>query len=116
MNATEITQVIAAIGTFIGVLVTAIISLRNGWKTDKVAAKTEVVAAHVNSAATKSNEEIKSLRDQITALKADMADKKEIAALLASKIPIPLQVSEPQKVEVVNEPHDPVPTQTIKKV
>lgn len=125
MNATELTQIITAVGTLIGVLVTAILTLRNGWKTD-------IVAAHVNSSATKAQEEIRALQARIEVMRLDLADKKEIAALLASKIPIPIgqlqQASsgepqkvevvnpEPQKVEVVNEPANPVPILPIKVV
>lgn len=108
MNTTEITSLITAAGILIGIIVNAILTLRNGWKTD-------IVAAHVNSAATKAQEEIRSLRAEVESMRVDASDKKEIASLLASKVPSAAAMTvEPQKVEIVNEPHDPVPTEVIK--
>lgn len=111
MNAAEIIQIITAIGTLIGVIVGAVLTLRNGWKTD-------IVAAHVNSSATKAQEEIRALQSQLAGLKADMAEKKEIAALLASKVPTPAPGPTPFAgspvipVEIVNEQTNPVPVVT----
>lgn len=98
MSPTEITQLITAIGTLIGIIVTAILTLRNGWKTD-------VVAAHVNSSATRAQEEIRALQAQVSALLLETAEKKQIAALLAQRVTL----SAPSQVEITNDPTNPVP-------
>lgn len=79
MTPNELIELVTSIGVLVGIVVNAVLTIRNGFKTD-------IVAAHVNSAATKAQEEIRSLKAQLDTMAVDAAEKKQIAALLASKV------------------------------
>jgi len=97
LTAAEIVTVISAIGVLIAaigsVTVNVIMALRTGVKVEQttaavaeLSAKTDVVAGHVNSAATKSAEQIVALQAQLTSMAAQLAEKKETAALLVQSL------------------------------
>lgn len=101
-----------------GVVVSIIMAWRNSVKAEQTAAKTDVIAAHVNSAATAANAKIAELQNEITALKSERAYQRQTAALKAqadaTTKPELTPDSPPVSVIVENESNQPVPTETIK--
>ena len=89
----EVLAIIGAIAVLIPVLAAAIVSiivaLRSSTAAIKeVSAKADVIAGHVNSAASKSAEEIAGLRRELELMRTVAAEKKEIAADLARTVAI----------------------------
>lgn len=125
---TDYAPLVLAIATLVTALAAAISSFLNRGanartekKAEEIDKKVEVVAAHVNSAATEAKNMISALQKQVADLLALGAEKDKTAALLAQSAattaatqaavtPVPA----PTEVVVVNEPHDPVPTTTAK--
>lgn len=87
MTPTEVTTIITALGILLGALFPGIASVIVAWRTEKkiddVKAQAEVIAGHVNSAATTSANTITALREQNQLLTALLAESKNTAALLA---------------------------------
>jgi hypothetical protein len=91
---TELTAMIVAVGaliTAIGTVWVNIITARSVAekvthsidKIDEISAKSDVIAGHVNSAATGQTVKIEALQSEVTRLTANLADQKQAAALLA---------------------------------
>lgn len=125
-DAPDYSPTILAVATLVTALAAAISSFLNRGanarterKTEETAAKVDVVAAHVNSKATADNAKIEALQKQNADLLVLLAEKKEVAALLAQSAAIVAsapgtQPATPQPVVITNEPTDPVPTKIIK--
>jgi hypothetical protein len=90
--------IIAAVTGMITIVGGVIVNIVVAWRTNaavtdaktkllanqtEMLATTKTIEGHVNSAATKAGEEITALRGELTRIRAELADKKEIAALLA---------------------------------
>jgi len=93
MTADEINAyatLIVAIGTLITGIATAIITIRNGKKSERGRQKAEeqaaVITAHVNSAATASVAKIEGLQQQVSDLHTTVAQQTQTAALLAQSV------------------------------
>lgn len=99
MSVADIIQIITAVGTLAGVLAGIYVSLRNG-------AKSDVIAGHVNSAATAATAKIEGLQKELKLLQDVMAKDNQRAALLAQAL---ATKSEPvaAEVKVINSPEDP---------
>lgn len=78
MTASEIIQIIAALGTLVVVIGNVIVSIRNGQKAD-------VISTHVNSMASAREVKIDALLETIATMTDDRARREKIAALLAQK-------------------------------
>jgi hypothetical protein len=96
MTATEIVQILTALGTLAGVLASIFVSLRNG-------AKADVIKSHVNSSAAAALAKIESLQKEVTALRDVAAERKETASLLAQALvqqqPVPQTSALPVSAE-----------------
>jgi uncharacterized protein YoxC len=93
MTATEIVTVVSAIGVLIatlgGVIVNIIVAIRmkeTKAAVAEVSAKTDGIATQVNGASSKAQEQIASLQRDLTAMTAQLAEKKETAALLTQSL------------------------------
>jgi hypothetical protein len=75
-----ITALIVGLPPTILAFASLIQSIRNG-------AKSDVIAGHVNSAASAQVAKINGLEQEVRQMRAEMADRKEIAAVLAAKVP-----------------------------
>lgn len=88
---------IASLATLVGAIGAAVAAIVTAWRVgevkvavrdvdvavQEVKAESKVVAGHVNSAATAAAAKIDTLQQLLAALRTDVAEKKEIAALLA---------------------------------
>ena len=87
-TAAEVLTFIAAFGVLIAglgaVIVNIIIAMRTGKQLESVNAKADVIAGHVNSAASTSAAQIAALQNEIRLMREVAAEKKETAAVLAS--------------------------------
>lgn len=126
-DAPDYSATILAVATLVTALAAAISSFLNRGanartekKAEEIDKKVEVVAAHVNSAATEAKNMISGLQKQVADLLASGAEKDKTAALLAQSTATVAATQalasekEPQPVVITNEPHEPVPTKIIK--
>jgi len=75
--------IITALGI---VIVNIIVALRSSKQIMEVSAKTDVIAGHVNSNATRQIVKIESLQKEVAALNQLLADKVQVAAVLAQSV------------------------------
>lgn len=106
---TSLSLLIAAIGIAVVNIINAVSNWRQSNKLDKVDAKVDVVTGHVNSAASASVTKIDSLQNQITEMRAQLASKDQIAAVLAAS------VHTPEAIPVKIESPSPVPVKMVKE-
>ena len=81
---TSLSLLVAAMGIAVVNIINAISNWHNSNKLDKVDAKADLIAGHVNSAATASVTKIQGLQDQLTEMRAQLASKDQTAAVLAA--------------------------------
>jgi hypothetical protein len=120
---TEVLVILGGVGGLVTTLGAAIVNIVVALRTNKkldantamtqvVSAKADVITDHVNGAASSAAAKIEALQQENQLLRAQIADHKETAALLAQAVvqaPAPILREAHRATDVVTSPGDPEP-------